>query len=122
MEKKNLIKNVINFIKINILKVLIIIVAFQLISSLKSLPYLNLIGNFYSFAFLITAIIAYFLFLQYLNAKRLIVSALNLLVVVIPFLLIRSEEISNFLGFVIYAFLLGAVIIAVFKEKKDLRV
>ena len=117
MEKKKIISNSINFIKSNGLRIITLLVSFQIFSSLKNLPYLNLITDFDSYAFLTVSILAYFFFSNYLNARKLVLIAIILTIVTVPFLIFHSEGVTSFLGFIIFSLLLGAVLLTIISER-----
>ncbi|OGK39908.1 hypothetical protein A3A74_05490 [Candidatus Roizmanbacteria bacterium RIFCSPLOWO2_01_FULL_35_13] len=122
MDKKKIINNILSFIRSNSIALITLVLVFQIFLSLKGFPYLNLIRDFYIYVFFITLILGYFLLLKYLTARRLIIITVVLLVISFPFLVFHQESISNFFGFVIFVLLLGAVLITVSRERKNLRV
>lgn len=110
-----------NFFRSYLPHIVFLVFTFQLLSSLNTLPYFNIINRYYYYVFAILWVFSNFLFKKYITSRRILISGIFMFILAIPTSIIGMEFINDVLGFAAFILILTYLLREIIIKREYLR-
>jgi len=123
-EKINLVhnlKSLTTFIKNNFIPLVALLLIFQLLEWIHTLPYINIVSNYQLYEIVIIAAVVWMFFYTYVTNRGILITAMLSFLLAIPATILKIDVISEILGFISFILLCIMLLQRIYRERKILR-
>jgi hypothetical protein len=110
-----------NFFKAYLPHIVFLVFAFQFLSFLNTLPYINIINKYYYYVVALLWIFANFLFKEYITNRRILISGIIVFIIAIVPVMLEQNDLSDILGFAGFILLFTYVVREIVAQRNVLK-